>query len=256
VLSGETQMSAFSVILERPELLTGEQRMNVLALLSVGWLDSLPGWYTAAQEQQNRAAEVLASVHVGESSVLQVVGDNVELPVRIENLLDQPVTVLVSGRAINSRAEVEGATSVTVPANASQRATLPVRSVSNGPSTILVSLTSEDGTVGVGGVAPIRVEIRAGWENIAILIVGIGVLLLFGFGIVRSVRKRRREREATERGDGDQRDPREDTAQDDAPRAGSAQDGTHAGGRGTEDATGSEHGDGTDAGRERGSIRG
>jgi hypothetical protein len=199
VFSGESQMGAFSVILERPELLTGEQRMNVLALLSVGWLDSLPGWFTAAKDQQTRAAEILGSVHVGESSVLQVVGDNVDLPVRIENRLDQPVTVLVSGRTINARAEVEGSASVTVPPNASQRASLPVRSVSNGPSTILVSLTSVDGSVAVGGVAPIDVEIRAGWETIAILIAGIGVLLLFGFGIVRSVRKRRREREETER---------------------------------------------------------
>jgi hypothetical protein len=199
VFSGESQLSAFSVILERPELLSGEQRMNVLALLSVGWLDSLPGWFTAAQDQRNLAAEILASVHVGESSVLQVVGDNVQLPVRIENRLDQPVTVLVSGRTINARAEVEGSVSVTVPPNASQRATLPVRSVSNGPSTILVSLTSVDGTVAVGGVSPIEVEIRAGWETIAVLIAGIGVLFLFGFGIVRSVRKRRREREADER---------------------------------------------------------
>jgi hypothetical protein len=203
VLAGESQMSAFSTILERPELLTGEQRMNVLALLSVGWLDSLPGWFTAAQDQQARAAAVLASVHVGESSVLQVVGDNVELPVRIENQLDQPVTVLVSGRTINSRAEVEGSESVTVPPNASQRAMIPVRSVSNGPSTILVSLTSADGSVAIGGVAPIELEIRAGWENIAILITGIGVVLLFGFGIVRSIRKRRRAREAGERETGE-----------------------------------------------------
>ena len=195
VLAGEAQMAAFSVILERPELLTGEQRMNVLALLSVGWLDALPGWLTAANEQQAEAAEVLSSVRVGESSVLQLVSDNVPIPVRIENELDQPVTVLVSGRTTNSRAEVEGSVPVTVPARASQRASLPVRSVSNGPSTILISVTSVDGTVSLGGVAPIDVEIRAGWENIAILITGIGVFLLFGFGIVRSVRKRHRERD-------------------------------------------------------------
>ena len=217
VFSGESQMGAFSVILERPELLTGEQRMNVLALLSVGWLDSLPGWYTAAKDQQTLAAEILGSVHVGESSVLQVVGDNVGIPVRVENRLDQPVTVLVSGRTINARAEVEGSAPVTVPPNASQRAMLPVRSVSNGPSTILVSLTSVDGSVAVGGVAPIDVEIRAGWETIAILIAGIGVLLLFGFGIVRSVRKRRREREETEREIRDGRDgPAGRNGQDDA----------------------------------------
>jgi len=167
----------------------------VLALLSVGWLDALPGWLTAANEQQAEAAEVLSSVRVGESSVLQLVSDNVPIPVRIENELDQPVTVLVSGRTTNSRAEVEGSVPVTVPARASQRASLPVRSVSNGPSTILISVTSVDGTVSLGGVAPIDVEIRAGWENIAILITGIGVFLLFGFGIVRSVRKRHRERD-------------------------------------------------------------
>jgi Family of unknown function (DUF6049) len=199
VFTGEAEMSAFSVILERPDLLTGEQRMNVLALLSVAWLDSRPGWFTAAHDQQAQAAEILGSVHVGESSVLQVVGDNVQLPVRIENELDQPATVLVSGRTINARAEVEGSVTVTVPANASQRATLPVRSVSNGPSTILVTLTSVDGTVAVDGVTPIEVEIRAGWETIAVLVAAIGVLFLFGFGIVRSLRKRRREREAAER---------------------------------------------------------
>jgi Family of unknown function (DUF6049) len=204
VLTGEAELSAFSIILERPELLTGEQRMNVLALLSVGWLDALPGWFVAAHDQQVQAAEILGSVHVRESSVLQVVGDNVQLPIRIENQLDQPATVLVTGRTVNARAEVEGSVSVTVPPNASQRATLPVRSVSNGPSTILVTLTSVDGTVAVGGVTPIEVEIRAGWETIAMLIAGIGVLFLFGFGIVRSLRKRRREREAAERSDAEQ----------------------------------------------------
>jgi flagellar biosynthesis/type III secretory pathway M-ring protein FliF/YscJ len=57
--------------------------------------------------------------------------------------------------------------------------------------------------VAIGGVAAIELEIRAGWENIAILITGIGVVLLFGFGIVRSVRKRRRAREAGERETGE-----------------------------------------------------
>src|SRR3712207_8943153 len=60
------------------------------------------------------------SVHGGESSVIQVLGDNVTIPVRVENRLDQPGTVLVSGRAINPRAEVEGSATVTVPPRAEE----------------------------------------------------------------------------------------------------------------------------------------
>ncbi|WP_150307376.1 DUF6049 family protein [Planctomonas psychrotolerans] len=195
LLATETAVAAFSTILERPELLTGELRLQMLALLSVGWRDALPGWTDAVAATQADAAEILGSVRISESSTLQIVGDNVELPVRVENDLDQPVTVTVTGRSLNSRAEIEGSATVTVPPDATGLARLPARSVSNGGSTIAITMFSSDTPplVQIGETRLVDAEIRAGWENVAIVILGLAVALLFGFGLVRSVRNRRRQ---------------------------------------------------------------
>ena len=221
LLAAGAQVNAFSIILERPEILTGEQRMRLLALLSVGWREpsTLPSWDDAVEAQQTEVAEILSSVQVSESSTVQALSDTIPLPVRVENALGQAVTVTVTGRALNARAEVVDSTAVTVPPNATQTATLPARSVSNGASTIAVTLYSspEPGAIQIGNTRLIDVEIRAGWENVAVVAFGVAIVLLFGFGIVRSIRKRRRARDTDATGTEDAPSSQNAPGSQDAP---------------------------------------
>jgi flagellar biosynthesis/type III secretory pathway M-ring protein FliF/YscJ len=67
--------------------------------------------------------------------------------------------------------------------------------VGNGEVTLSVSLWSAD-EVKIGQTVQIAANVQADWEGLGALILGVVVVVFFGVGIWRNIRRRRRERAA------------------------------------------------------------
>jgi hypothetical protein len=77
---------------------------------------------------------------------------------------------------------------------------VPVKAkLGNGQVVLSLRLFSPTG-VEIGSPSFVTVDVHADWEGIGALIFGILLVLLFGFGIVRNILRRRK------RGDGDEGD--------------------------------------------------
>jgi hypothetical protein len=84
---------------------------------------------------------------------------------------------------------------ITVQPKSQQRITVPVQSVANGKVNLTLSLTSRTG-VAISDPSQVAINVRAGWETAITLIFGVAVVIIFGGGIYRSLRRRQRSRRA------------------------------------------------------------
>ncbi|WP_445337540.1 DUF6049 family protein [Clavibacter sp. CFBP 8614] len=192
-LSLEAQVAAFAKAVERPELITGQQRLLLLATLSTRWRETADGAATTQDGYVAQADELLSSVAIT-TRQNTVISDTTSLLINVSNALDQPVTVRLSITAGSGRIRVDDSAVVTVPAHGSASARPPITSISNGDVVVTARLTTEDGSVQVGDSAPVELFIRAGFEAVVTTLFVAAVALLFGFGLYRSIRKRRRAR--------------------------------------------------------------
>jgi hypothetical protein len=192
-MSLEAQVDAFAKAVESPELITGQQRMLLLATLANRWRDDPDGLVTVQDGYTAQADALLGSVAIT-TRQNTVISDTTSLLINVSNELDQPVTVRLSIIAGSGRIRVDDSALVTVPAHGSASARPPITSISNGDVVVTARLTTEDGTVQIGDSAPVELFIRAGFEAIVTTLFVAAVALLFGFGLFRSIRKRRRAR--------------------------------------------------------------
>jgi len=192
-MSLEAQVDAFAKAVERPELITGQQRMLLLATLANRWRDEADGLVTVQDGYAAQADALLGSVAIT-TRQNTVISDTTSLLINVSNELDQPVTVRLSIIAGSGRIRVDDSALVTVPAHGSASARPPITSISNGDIVVTARLTTEDGSVQVGDSAPVELFIRAGFEAVVTTLFVTAVALLFGFGLFRSIRKRRRAR--------------------------------------------------------------
>ncbi len=192
-MSLEAQVDAFAKAVERPELITGQQRMLLLATLSNRWRDDPEGLVTVQDGYTAQADAILGSVAIT-TRQNTVISDTTSLLINVSNALDQPVTVRLSIIAGSGRIRVDDSALVTVPAHGSASARPPITSISNGDVVVTARLTTEDGSVQIGESAPVELFIRAGFEAVVTTLFVAAVALLFGFGLFRSIRKRRRAR--------------------------------------------------------------
>ncbi|WP_445444568.1 DUF6049 family protein [Clavibacter sp. km3a] len=192
-MSLEAQVAAFAKAVEKPELITGRQRLLLLSTLSVRWRDDPDGLVTVQDGYVSQADLVLSSVAIT-TRQNTVISDTTSLLINVSNELDQPVTVRLSIIAGSGRIRVDDSAVVTVPAHGSASARPPITAISNGDVVVTARLTTEDGDVQIGDSAPVELFIRAGFEAVVTTLFVAAVALLFGFGLFRSIRKRRRAR--------------------------------------------------------------
>ncbi|CAQ03169.1 DUF6049 family protein [Clavibacter sepedonicus] len=192
-MSLEAQVDAFAKSVERPELITGQQRMLLLATLANRWRDDPDGLVTVQDGYTAQADALLGSVAIT-TRQNTVISDTTSLLINVSNELDQPVTVRLSIIAGSGRIRVDDSALVTVPAHGSASARPPITAISNGDVVVTARLTTEDGSVQIGESAPVELFIRAGFEAVVTTLFVAAVALLFGFGLFRSIRKRRRAR--------------------------------------------------------------
>jgi hypothetical protein len=125
-----------------------------------------------------------------------VVSTETGVPATIENNLPYPVTVVVDVDPSNGRLIVEDRVEVTVGPQSRSTVRVPVAAgVGNGEVTLTVSLSSTAG-VPIGTPVEIPANVQADWEGLGAAILATIVVLVFGIGVWRNIRRRRRARAA------------------------------------------------------------
>ncbi|WP_368497904.1 DUF6049 family protein [Herbiconiux sp. A18JL235] len=200
LLSDARGIDAFSSVLLDPSLLSGSQQANLLALLSNAWTTNTGGWSVAVDAARETTATTLGAVQIVDGSNINMVANQANLPVTLSNELPYPVNVVVhvtpsNGRLVVEKSDIE----VTIEANSRKGAQIPLEAgVANGPVTLRFQVLSPTGVL-VSVPSPVLVNVSADWETWGTVIVAILLVLLFGFGLVRNIlRRRKRIREATD----------------------------------------------------------
>ena len=80
---------------------------------------------------------------------------------------------------------------MTVDEGTQRRILIPISALSNGKAAISVTLESSTG-VQIGRSRTININVQAGWETAGTLVFAALVVGLFGIGIFRTIRKRRK----------------------------------------------------------------
>lgn len=193
LLAAEAGEVKFLSVVAEPLAATSPRRAQLLALLSNAWLADPGGWIQATDHFLLESDDIRSSVQVVDSSTINLYSDRGALPVTVSNALDQPVTVYIEVRPQSAILSVENRrVKLTIEPNAHGRATVPVTSLSNGQVTVSVRLYDGAGNR-IGDATTVAMNVQAGWETAGTLVFAGLVVAVFGFGLVRNIRKRRRE---------------------------------------------------------------
>ncbi|MGW9166102.1 DUF6049 family protein [Agromyces sp. NPDC055658] len=196
MLDLEAEVGQFSTVLDDPRLLTGPVRRDLLALFDVAWLADPAAWDAAAAQWLADRRATLAGVSVVPSSSVNIFARESPLPITVLNALPYPVTVVVSADPSNGRLVVEESVTETIPAESRSTVQVPIAAgVGRGEVTIAISLASPTG-VAIGRTVYISGNVQADWEGLGAVILATAVVLFFGFGIWRNIRRRRKQRAA------------------------------------------------------------
>lgn len=194
LLESEADTARFATVVNDPTLVTGPQRLSLLALLSASWLADPVGWAGATAQFLSVNSTVRASVHLPESSQVNFPLDKGNLPIAVRNELPFPVTVYVTVRPERPLLEVlDDHVELTIEANSQARGSVPVQSIANGEVRTVVTLTSAAG-VSISAPTVVVLNVQAGWETAATVVLAIIVVLLFGAGVWRTILRRRKAR--------------------------------------------------------------
>nr|WP_279433506.1 DUF6049 family protein [Agromyces protaetiae] len=219
LFESETSLTSFASVLDDPDVLTAPARRSLLALLDVAWIEDPAGWSTAVGEQLTEWNDARNAISVAPSSQVNVLSAGANFPTTVENKLPYPVNVVVHASPSNGRLVIEEDVTVTVPAESRTNVLVPVKAgVSNGNVVLTVTLSSPTG-VPLGQPVQIPANVQADWEGVGATILAVVLVLFFGIGIWRNIRRRRRERaEAAAQGaDGASSDVSSDTDVSTAP---------------------------------------
>ncbi len=196
MLEAEDSVAEFATVLDDPALLTDPVRRDLLAMLDVAWLTDRAAWETAVAEWLAARRATTEAVSVVPSSSVNIFARETPLPVTVLNALPYPVTVIVSADPSNGRLVVEESVTATIPAESRSTVQVPITAgVGRGEVTIAISLSSPTG-VAVGRTVFISGNVQADWEGLGAGILATALVLFFGFGIWRNIRRRRKQRAA------------------------------------------------------------
>ncbi len=192
-LISENKIVDFSAIFESPQLPIGIQRARVLNLFSTSIARPGNTFSDRTIPYFETDTATLNWVSITSSQTITVASAQSEVPVQVSNSSPFPAKVGIHTEASNNRITITDADEVTrVEANAQNTIKVPVTSrVSNGEVNLTVTLRSEAGQL-IGTPVHIPLSIRAQWETIGLVVMGILVAGFLGFGAWRSVRNRKR----------------------------------------------------------------
>jgi hypothetical protein len=196
MVSAESDVAAFATLLADPGELTSPTRRDLLALLDVSWLASPADWTNASTTWLTAQRALVDSVSVVPSSTVLVVASATGIPITVQNTSAYPITVEVDVAPSNGRLVVDEPVQVTVEPASRNTVSVPVAAgVGNGDVLLMVSLRSLTG-IPVGSTAVVQAEVQADWEGIGATTLAAILVVIFGIGIWRNIRRRRRQRAA------------------------------------------------------------
>lgn len=203
LLADETSLGAFSSVLDAPETLTGRVRAQLLTLLAVSWQNPRTDWSAAVAASQKSTVKTLHSIRILPTENINLVSAQGSIPFTVSNELgDEAATVALTAAPSNSRLEIDDTTTKRIPQDSRATVLVPVKAkVGNGQVVLSLRLYSPTG-VPIGDPTSVTVDVHADWEGIGALILGVLLVLLFGFGIVRNILRRRKESRSAEDADG------------------------------------------------------
>lgn len=191
-LEQEAEVARIASIVDEPAALLAELRLAVLAALPDAGREVTEADRLAIDALGGTMSEVRNAVQLVSGSAIHAVGESVGLPITITNELDVPANVVLSVRATNALVSVpESELEVTIAPTSQQRVQVPIDVVGTGTLRIVVQLHTPDG-VPLGQIQQLQVTAQPTIEVAVAWTLGIAIVLLLGFGILRSVLKRRR----------------------------------------------------------------
>ncbi|QRV02174.1 hypothetical protein JTE88_08940 [Arcanobacterium phocisimile] len=150
------------------------------------------------QDPQNRDTFIDAfkiidrqAIRVEKSSTINLISTSSSLPVRVKNSYNYPITVTVSLDVPDSRLHPTDSDRLTIPANSSAQAMIPVEAWGSGNLNITVNITTASGLT-IGESSQVHVRVRADWENTGTAVIALLVGALFITGVYKSIKKGRR----------------------------------------------------------------
>ena len=187
----EAEIASFATVLDDPTILTGRERAEILALLSIAWHDNPTDWATAVTAHDEQTTATLASVSITATTQINMVSNQTSLPFSVRNDFNRPVTVVLQASTSSLKLSVDATVTQTIPANSRETVRVPVQArLGNGDVTVRVQLYSPQNAM-VGGSVQVPVSVRADWEGIGATVIIALILALFLGGLIRTIRKRR-----------------------------------------------------------------
>lgn len=195
LLASEQVVTSFASVLDEPRRVTDPRRLALLALLAESWAFDQAGWSAATGAFLAEGRSILGSVRIPDRSVVNFPLEKGNLPIAVTNDLDFPVTVYVTVQPTRAILDVlEDRVELKIEANSQAKASVPVQSIANGEVRTIVTLTSATG-VALSAPTFVDLNVQAGWETAATVVLAIIVVLLFGGGIARTILRWRKSKE-------------------------------------------------------------
>ncbi len=208
LVQDEGSLGQFATVFDDPTRLTGRTRADLLTLLAVSWQNPRADWAAAVTASRKATIATLHSIRILPTENVNLVSAQGSIPFTVSNELpDDAATIVLTASPSNSRLEVDQSTTKRILQDSRATVLIPVKAkVGNGQVVLSLQLYSPTG-VPIGDPTSVTVDVHADWEGIGALIFGILLVLLFGFGIVRNIlRRRSKGAEDAETGDSEAAD--------------------------------------------------
>lgn len=204
LVQDEQSIDSFATVLDKPDTMTGRTRAQLLTLFAVSWQNPRTDWSVAVAASRKATVDTLHSIKILPTENVNLVSAQGSIPFTVSNeLKDEAANVVLSASPSNSRLEIDQNATKRIPQDSRATMLVPVKAkLGNGQVVLSLRLYSPTG-VPIGDPSAVTVDVHADWEGIGALIFGILLVLLFGFGIVRNILRRRDQRKKEESGEGD-----------------------------------------------------
>lgn len=192
---GENRVRAhrFASAFTDPEAVRRESDHGLLSCTSAGWVGApLTSVDTCALTAAEASSGLFAGLRPEKgSSVLLVTGEEISIPVIVQNTTDEDARVAVRIRATTPGLSAQQSPFAVVEAGRSARFEVPVTGVANANVESRIELVTETDEV-MPETTELFVRVRADWENIGTAVIGSGLLLVLVLGIIKTVSRGRR----------------------------------------------------------------
>ncbi|NLB46859.1 MAG: hypothetical protein GX814_03790 [Microbacteriaceae bacterium] len=191
-LTRSAEIDALAPLLETPDYLPQYQRVRVLEAFATRYASPHESFTAKDAEVRERDEQLLRGVQPVTTDSTQLVGTLTRVPVRLTNAL--PFQAKVSLRATATSATIsvqEHRFETVVPTTGNTSVLVPVRSrVSSGEAGLLLEVRDVNGEHTYASARQ-PLTLRASVETIMLSVLGGATVLLIGFGVWRSIRRRR-----------------------------------------------------------------